>query len=213
VLTCDQGTTRDQTTTTIGPVPSPTPTITLTPVVNLGITNNDHPDPVPAGYTIHYDICVTNHRDFALTNLVIVDTWSPRDCVYLPPDNPPEARWDLGTLNPHDQYCVQLSLNTFVICAGNSVTNEAVATCDQGTARDQATTTIGPPPTPTPTSTSTPTNTPTSTPTPTPTFTPVPTATNTPVPTPTATQVPSTTPLLTDTATLEPTLTLTLFPP
>jgi hypothetical protein len=195
VLTCDQGTTRDQTTTLIGPVPSPTPTITLTPAVSIGITNYDHPDPVPAGYTIHYDICVTNFRDTTLTNVVIVSQWSPHDCAYLPPDNPPEARWELGTLSPHQQYCVLLSLNTSVICAGTIVTNQAVATCDQGTASDQTTTTIGPPPTPTATNT------------PTPTFTPVPTPTHTPFPTPT--EVPTATPQPTETGTPELALPLT----
>jgi hypothetical protein len=190
-LTCDQGITRDQTTTTIGPPPTPTPTITATPVVSLGITNDDHPDPVPAGHIIHYDICVTNYSDVTLTNLVIVDHWSPRDCVYLPPDDPPEARWEIGTLSPHSQRCVQLDLNTFVICAGNVVNNEAVATCDQGTARAQTTTTIGPPPTPTPT------NTPTHTPAPTATLSPTPTYTLVPTPT----EVPTGTPLPTDTGT------------
>jgi hypothetical protein len=197
VLTCDQGTARDQTTTLIGPVPTPTRTITPTPAVSLGVNKWDFPDPVPAGHTVHYVICVTNYSDAALTNMVIVDTWSPRDCVYLPPDNPLEARWELGTLNAHDQRCVYLDLNTFVICAGNVVTNEVVATCDQGTARDQTTTTIGPPPTATVTSTITPTNT------------PLPTPTDTPVPTPTET--PTATSIPTDTETPEPSLTPTLL--
>jgi hypothetical protein len=202
VLTCDQGTARDQATTTIAPRPTPTPTVTLTPAVTFGITVEDQPDPVPASYNIHYDICVTNYTGAALNHVVIVDQWSPRDCVYLPPDNPLEARWDIGTITPHGRHCVQLSLSTSVICPGTIVTNEAVATCDEGTARGQTTTTIGPPPTPTPTAT------PTDTPTPTPTFTPSPTATQTPAPTPTATEVPTETPLPTDTATPEQTLTV-----
>ncbi len=203
VLTADQGTARAETTTLIAAVPTPTPTITLTPPANLGIAKLDHPDPVPAGNTIHYDICVVNYSDQALTNVVIVDQWSPRDCVYLAPDNPAEARWNLGTLEAHTERCVQLDLNTFITCAGSVVTNQAVVTCDQGTASAQTTTTIGPAPTPTPTST----DTPTSTPPPSPTATPVPTATQTPVPTETPTEPPTATSLATDT--VEPTPTLT----
>lgn len=198
-LTCDQGATRAETTTLIGPAPTPTPTITPTPAVSLAIAKWDHPDPVPAGHTIHYDICVANYSDAALTNVVIEDRWSPRDCVYLPPDNPPAVRWELGTLSAHSQYCVQLDLNTFVICTGNVVSNEAVVTCDQGTARDQTTTTIGPPSTGTSTS-----STATSTRLPAPTGTPIPTMTQTPVLTPTPNEPLTPTSIPTGTETAEP---------
>jgi hypothetical protein len=202
VLTCDQGTARDETTTTIGPPPTPLPTITPTPEAALSVSNSDQPDPVPASHNIHYNICVINHMDSALTNVVIVDRWSPRDCVYLVPNNPTEVRWELGTINGHARRCVELTLNTFINCTGNVVTNEAVATCDQGTARDQTTTTIGPRPSPAPTDTPLPTST--NTPLPTPTDTPLPTPTDTPLPTPSDTPVPTPTPTEALTATLAP---------
>ncbi|MBC7262111.1 MAG: hypothetical protein H5T63_08860 [Chloroflexi bacterium] len=135
-----------------------------------------------------------------LTNVVLVDRWWPRDCVYLVPDNPAQVTWNLGTVNAHARRCVQLELNTYSICVGNTVTNEAVMTCDQGTARAEQTTTIGSPPTATPTPTAT--VEPTVTPTPTPLPTETPTATLTQVPM----ETPSTTPEFTPT----PTLTLVL---
>jgi hypothetical protein len=201
-LTCDQGTAQATTTTAIGPRPTPTPTITPTPRFIFRVTIADSPDPVPAGHNIHYDICVVNDGDAALTNVVLVDRWSPRNCVYLPPDNPAQVTWNLGTVNAHTRRCVHLELSTYSICAGNTVTNEAVMTCDQGTARAEQTTTIGPPPTATPMPTWTPTPEPTMTPTATPLPTATPTATPTPVPSETPTEM--TGPTLTPTWTLIP---------
>lgn len=201
-MTCDQGTAQATTTTAIGPRPTPTPTITPTPRFIFRVTIADSPDPVPAGHNIHYDICVVNDGDAPLTNVVLVDRWSPRNCVYLPPDNPAQVTWNLGTVNAHTRRCVHLELSTYSICAGNTVTNEAVMTCDQGMARAEQTTTIGPPPTATPMPTWTPTPEPTTTPTATPLPTNTPTATTTPVPSETPTEM--TGPTLTPTLTLIP---------
>jgi len=123
----------------------------------FSLTNTDYPDPVPATYRIYYDLCVINEGDVPLTNAVLVDSWSPLRCVYLPPDNPSKVWWAIGTIAPHTQYCVQLILNTYSVCAGSTVTNEAVLTCDQGSTRAVATTRIGPTPIPSVTSTVTPT--------------------------------------------------------
>ncbi len=161
------------------PTPSNTPEPTPTPRAVFSLIKIDHPDPVPATYRIHYDICVINEGEVPLTNVVIVDRWSPTECVYLPPDNPSEMRWVIGTVNAYASYCVHFALNTYSICGGYTVTNEAVMTCDQGTARAVQTTRIGPTPSPTATETMTATVTPTLTLTPeltlTPTFTPAPT--------------------------------------
>nr|MBC7245598.1 hypothetical protein [Chloroflexota bacterium] len=208
VVTCDQGTARATETTSIGPPPTPTPTLTPTPQFIFRVTNTDWPDPVPAGYNVHYDICVVNDGDVPLTNVVLVDRWSPRDCVYLAPDNPEQVTWNIGTVQAHSRYCVHLVLSTFSICAGNNVTNEAIMICDQDTARAEQTTSIGPPPAAIPRPTLslifTPTALPEGTPTATSTLPPLETVTLTPPPLETMTPTPPPLENMTPTPTLIP---------
>ncbi|MGQ9494427.1 MAG: DUF5667 domain-containing protein [Anaerolineae bacterium] len=182
VMTCDQGTVQATQTTTIGSPPTSTPTRTPTPQFIFHVTNTDWPDPVAAGYNINYDICVMNDGNAPLTHVVLVDRWSPRDCVYLVPDNPEQMTWNIGSIAAHSSYCVHFVLSTFSICAGNSVTNEAIVSCDQGTARAEQTTTIGSPPASMsrPTLSPSPTLPPTSVSTPTATSLPVETSAPTP---------------------------------
>ncbi len=183
------------------PTASGTPQPTHTPQAVFRLTNEDTPDPVPASFRIHYAICVINDGDVPLTNVVIRDTWSPRDCVYLPPDNPAEFSWDIGTVDARTRKCVSLTLSTYTICGGGTVTNVATMTCDQGSAQAVQYTRIAGTPTPT------------AEPTPAATLTEVPTATvaATPTLTPTATVTPTSTSKpaasLTPTDSPEPTLT------
>jgi len=134
---------------------------------------------VPATYRIHYEICVYNDSDVALTNVIIVDRWSPTSRAYLPPDNPLEKLWNIGTVEPRERRCVQFWLNTYSTAGGYTVTNKVIMTCDQGTGEATETTRIGPTPTITPTATPTATNTPR------PQEIPTPTQTSAQVPTPT----------------------------
>ncbi len=152
--------------------PSPGETLepTHTPQAVFSLTKTDHRDPVPATYRIHYEICVINEAETPLTNVVIVDKWS--DCAYLVPDNPPQVEWIIGTVEAYERRCLDFVLNTFSICGGQTVTNEAIMTCDQGTARAVQTTRLGPTPVPVATPTMTGTVTPTLTLTPTFTITP-----------------------------------------
>jgi len=147
------------------PTASSTPHPTHTPQAVFRLTNEDTPDPVPASYRIHYAICVINDGDVPLTNVVIQDTWSPRDCVYLPPDNAAEFSWDIGTVDARTRKCVSLTLSTYSICGGGTVTNVATMTCDQGSAQAVQYTRITGTPTPTarPTPAATPTEVPTAT--------------------------------------------------
>jgi hypothetical protein len=197
--------------------PSGTPQVTHTPQAVFRVTIEDNPDPVPASYRIHYVVCAVNDGDVPLTNVVIVDRWSPGECVYLPPDNPSEIRWDIGTVEPHTRGCGLFALSTYSICGGRTVVNEAIMTCDQGTARAVEHTSIAGTPTPTrkPTTTATiaPTLTPTVVLTPTSTVTPTVAATPTSTVTPTVAATPTSTltPTLaaTPTSTLTPTIALT----
>jgi hypothetical protein len=146
-------------------------------------------------------ICAVNDGEVPLTNVVITAKWSPIECVYLPPDNPTQISWDIGTVKPYSRNCVLFALSTYSICGGRTVANRASMTCDQGSAHAvQYTRIVG---TPTPSVTTTVTATATSTLTGTPTGTPAPTDT----PTPTLTLTPLVT--LTPTGTLTPTVTLT----
>jgi chitinase len=148
--------------------PGVTPSPTDTPQAIFRLTLKDNPDPVPATHRIHYNLCLFNDGEIALTHVVIVDTWKPRECVYLAPDNPPNITWNVGTLNPHQRFCVEFALDTYSICGGRTATNEAVMTCDQGTALVSESTRIGPTPVPVATQTATATETETLTPTATP---------------------------------------------
>lgn len=147
-------------------VPSPTVPAeppeepTSVPQALFHLTKSDFPDPVPATYNVQYRICVVNDGDVPLTNVVLVDRWS--GCAYLVPDNQREMTWNLGTVGPHEQRCVEFTLNTFSVCNGQTITNEAVMTCDQGTARTVETTRVGPQPPPPPTTVA-PTSVPTAT--------------------------------------------------
>ena len=181
----------------------PTATHTLEPtptsVAVFRLTKTDRPDPAPATYRVHYDICIINDGDVPLTNVVIVDRWA--GCAYLPPDNPPEVTWVIGTVEAHSQHCVHFALNTYSICGGTTLTNEAVMTCDQGTARVVEQTSIGPTPGPTqaPTFTALPTGT--ATPVETPTLEPTGEGTATATGTPAVTATAPRTPVVTETPT------------
>ncbi|UCC77500.1 MAG: hypothetical protein JSW37_03835 [Anaerolineales bacterium] len=183
------------------PTVSSTPQPTATPQAVFRLTNEDTPDPVPASYRIHYAICVVNDGDVPLTNVVIRDTWSPQDCVYLPPDNAPEFSWDIGTVDARTRQCVSLTLSTYSICGGGTVTNVATMSCDQGSAQAVQYTRIAGTPTPTaePTTAATPTEVPTATLAGTPTLTPAATMTPTSTSKPAASVTPTENP--------EPTLT------
>jgi hypothetical protein len=197
--------------------PSGTPEATHTPQAVFRVTIEDNPDPVPASYRIHYVVCAVNDGDVPLTNVVIVDRWSPSECVYLPPNNPSEIRWDIGTVEPHTRGCGLFALSTYSICGGRTVINEAVMTCDQGTASAVEHTSIAGTPTPTATVTTKATIAPTMTPTvaltPTSTVTPTlpvtPTSTLTPTLAVTPTSILTPTVGLTATSTLTPTVALT----
>jgi hypothetical protein len=117
------------------PVPSDTPQPTHTSVAGFYLSLDGTPDFVPASYRIHYVLCVVNDTDLPLTNVSLVDSWSPRACVYFPPDNPGQISWQLGTVGSHSRVCQAFALSTFSICGGVTVTNEATMTCDQGSAR------------------------------------------------------------------------------
>ena len=171
------------------PTPSAVPEATGTPLIEFRITKADRGDPVPASYRIHYEICIINDGDVPLTNVVVLDRWSPHDRAYLPPDNPSEKLWSIGTVEPGERRCLQFSLNTYSTAGGGTVTNRVVMTCDQGTAEATETTRVGPTPVPTSTLALTPTLTvsPTLTVTLALTATHVPTASETPTPTNTAT--------------------------
>lgn len=184
------------------PVPSNTPQPTHTPAAAFHLTLEGTPEFVPASYRIHYVLCVVNDGDVPLTNVALTDSWSPRACVYLPPDNPDQLSWQLGTVEPHTRACKAFALSTFSICSGATVTNQATMTCDQGSAQVvEHTRIIG-----TPTPTAMPTLTETLIPTGTITTTALPTLAETLTPTGTLT----TTVTLTPTGT--PTTTLTLSP-
>lgn len=187
------------------PMPTPTasgtPQATSTPQAVFRLTNEDTPDPVPASFRIHYAICVVNDGDVPLTNVVVRDTWSPRDCVYLPPDNAAEFSWDIGTVDAKTRECVSLTLSTYSICGGGAVTNVATMTCDQGSAQAVQYTRIAGTPTPTAELTTTATLTEVPTATLAATLTLTPTATLTP----TSTSKPAAS--LTPTDNPEPTLT------
>lgn len=157
VATCDQGSARESESTTLALPPTPTPTVTRTPIALFNLTLSDQPDPVAAGNALHLEICVVNHGDQALSNIVLEDIWTPRDCVYLPPDNPFRVRWTWKSLAAHSERCVSLTLNSYSTCEGSLVSNRATMTCDQGTASGEELTTVGRPPTATPTYTATPT--------------------------------------------------------
>lgn len=117
------------------PAATATPLLTPTPSVTWYLSLEGTPDFVPASYRIHYVLCVVNDTDLPLTNVVLVDSWSPRACVYFPPDNPDQISWQLGTVERNSRVCEAFALSTFSICGGVTVTNEATMTCDQGTAR------------------------------------------------------------------------------
>ena len=193
-------------TPTLTPTNTPSPTATLEPTDTplpavFRLINEDNPDPVPASYRIHYVVCAMNDGEVPLTNVRITVTWSPRECLYLLPNNPPEISWDIGTIEPHARGCGFFALNTYSICGGRTAVSQAVMTCDQGSAQATQYTRIAGTPTPTftPTQVATPTPTATLTPTsessPTATITVEPTATETPTetstPTPTLTLTPS----------------------
>jgi len=140
------------------------------------MTLTDSPDPVPATHRIHYQLAVLNEGQVPLSNVVVTDRWSPRDCVYYLPYNPDQLVWNVGTLEPGKRFIVEFNLETYSICGGRTVTNQANMTCDQGSVGAITYTHIGP--------------------------TPVPTATASPTPTiPGATETPAETPTLTPTAT------------
>ncbi len=126
-----------------------------TPVL-FRLSLDDSPDPVPASYRIHYTACVINEADAPLTNASVFVSWTPAQCAYLPPDNPPGISFVMGTVNAGSRSCVRFSLNTSVICAGAQVSVEAILSADQGSARDSEVTSIDRPPTPTPTTSPTP---------------------------------------------------------
>jgi hypothetical protein len=174
-----------------------------TPEVAFRVTLEDTPDPVPATYRIHYVVCVVNESDVALTNVVIVDRWSPRECMYFLPGNPEELTWSIGTVEPDSQACRAFDLNTYSICEGRTASNAAVMTCDQGTAGAVEYTQITEAPTPQATETATVTMTPTLT------LTPTSTLTGTLIPTPTLTPTSAVTATLFPTSALTPTGTLT----
>jgi hypothetical protein len=196
--------------TTVPPTATHTPEPTDTPAPRFRLTNDDNPDPVPASYRIHYVVCVVNEGDVALTNVTITDRWSPRECLYYLPGNPPELRWDVGTVEPGERECVLFSLNTYSICGGRTAANEASMSCDQGSATTVQYTRIAGTPTPTITTTVTPTLT--LTPTNTATLAPTSTFTPTSVPTDTPTLMATWTPTTTWTPTATATLTSTLTP-
>ncbi len=166
------------------PAPSDTPQPTSTPSAAFYLTLEGTPDLVPASYRIHYVLCVVNEADLPLTNVTLTDSWSPRACVYYPPDNPEQISWQLDAVEPHSRVCKAFDLSTFSICGGVTVTNEATMTCDQGSARVVEYTRIVGTPTatalPTVTATLTPTGTLTTTLTVTPTGTLTTTVTLTP---------------------------------
>ena len=196
---------------TFSPTPRPSDTVapTETPVPSFRLTNEDTPDPVPATHRIHYVICIVNEGQGPLTNVEITDRWSPRECVYYLPGNPELLTWTLGTVGAGTRSCVAFALNTYSICGGRTVNNQASMMCDQGWAGASSQTRIGPTPVPSLTATLTPTVT--STLTMAPTDTPVsptapPTATLTAIETGTSILPPTATPTLTATATVSETM-------
>ena len=166
---------------TATPTHTPGPTSTAQAVFHL--TNTAHAALVPATHRIHYVICVVNDGDVPLSNVVLVARWSPQECVYLPPNNPPDQTWVIGTVAPRTRHCVLLDLSTYSTCGGRTVVNTAEVTCDQGTTTAVEFTRIGPTPGPTTSSTATPTPTATTTAEMVETATPTATATWTETPT------------------------------
>jgi hypothetical protein len=179
-------------TATATPGPSNTPTHTPTAVFRVSLIANAAT--VPATHKIHYNVAVFNDGEIPLTNVVVRDRWSPRDCVYYDPTNPSELTWTVGTIAPHRLFAVEFTLDTYSTAGGCVVTDELIMTCDQGSGRATQTTLIGPTPMPTATQTATlPPAGATATPTTasTPARTPVPTDTATCTPTPTDTETPT----------------------
>ncbi|HBY93691.1 MAG TPA: hypothetical protein DEP84_06930, partial [Chloroflexi bacterium] len=147
--------------------------------------------PLCPGYTVHFDVIVTNTGDVALDDVLVTVKLSP----YIQPllDSPrttPGATYDAGAhavqwtialLNPGETATFELLTRTLTSVPGGTVlTTQAIVTDDvAGTATDSETTTIAVCPTPSATPTNTPTPTPTDTPTPTPTDTPTGTLTAT----------------------------------
>jgi hypothetical protein len=195
------------TATYVPPTATATQRPTDTPAARFRLTNDDNPDPVPASYRIHYVVCVVNEGNVTLTNVTLTDKWSPRECLYYLPFNPPQLSWELGTVDAGQQECVHFSLNTYSICGGRTAVNEASMSCDQGSASAVQRTHISGTPTPTLTPTITTTVTPTLTLTPTHILTPTSTATD--APTLTATWTLTATETLDATATTTSTLTST----
>ena len=183
---------------------------------SLAIEKLDEQDPLPAGYSLHYTITITNDGDSQLPYVFVSDT-IPLETLYVgaaPAGTwAPEVRsvnWTFENMSVGDVQEIHLYLHPFTtIPAGTVITNVvsalafpefpfetpvAIATDEEGTSI------VEPPPTstptftatftPTPTATSTNTFTPTATPTNTPTNTQTPTATTTP--TSTATNIPNT---------------------
>ncbi|MCZ7567841.1 MAG: hypothetical protein M5U01_04475 [Ardenticatenaceae bacterium] len=186
--------------------------------------------PICPGYTIHFDVIVTNTGDVTLDDVQVTVKLDPRTQAFLDsPRTTPGAtydagthsvRWTIASLGPAETVTIVLLTRVYSwVSGGTSIVTEAIVTDDvAGTATDSETTTVAicNTPTPTPTRTATPTDTPTATPTdtptPTPTDTPTATPTDTPTPTPTSTPTGTLTTTPTATPTNTPTGTLTTTP-
>jgi len=190
--------------------------------VNLRDDEGAGRGPICPGYTIHFDVIVTNTGTEALDDILVTVKLDSRTQPLLSsPRTTPGGTYDAGThsvhwtiaaLAPGETVMLQLLIRTISTVPGGAViTTEVVVTDDiAGTVTDSETTTIASCPTPTPTPTNTATATPTETPTPTPTETP--TSTATPTNTATPTETPTSTATPTNTATATPTNTATGTP-
>ncbi len=185
-----------------------------------GLLKSDWKDPLPAGWTSHYNILVRNSSRRTLSNILVQDQL-PTDTEFLGTMdtggeyNPVthQVHWLLESLAPSAEVLLQVRFRALsYVRHGTTLVNEVFAYNGQGAVGyDGEETTIvtlptaTPSPTNSPTLTATPTATVTPTATPTETATPTPTESATSTPTATATFTPSPTSSWTPTA--SPTIT------
>lgn len=182
-------------------------------IVDLRDDEGSGRGPICPGYTVHFDILVTNPSSTPLADITVVvqlpartqalptDPRTSPGASYDPTTN--TVRWAVAALNPGETVTLELLIRTLTsFPGGTSFTTTATASEAQaGSASDSETTTVAACATATPTPTNTATATATPTVTPTPTNTATATATASPTPSATATATPSATATATATAT------------
>ncbi|MBC7261193.1 MAG: DUF11 domain-containing protein, partial [Chloroflexi bacterium] len=172
----------------------------------IGIAQSEWRDPLPAGWTNHYNITLRNHSPLTLWNVIVQD-YLPMEAEFLGTmgsggvydQAKHQVHWLLPSLAPGQEATLQLRFRALSsLPDGRVLVNRVFALHDQrAIGYDREETIILPPPTPAPSSTPTPTEmaSSTATMTPTPTFTAslTPTMTPTSTPSPTLTETPGAT--------------------